>query len=102
MQWSDPKVKEAMKLFAKMQDYLNPAGGLAMLRSPNFDRKPGRPVNAIAGERLICQQTRVQAGRGACPSVVIMDSQSVKTAERGGVRGFDAQNVSKAASAIFW
>jgi hypothetical protein len=39
---------------------------------------------------LICQQTRVQAGRAACPSVVIMDSQSVKTAERGGVRGFDA------------
>ena len=24
MQWSDPKVKEAMKLFARMQDYLNP------------------------------------------------------------------------------
>jgi len=24
MQWSDPKVKETMKLFAKMQDYLNP------------------------------------------------------------------------------
>jgi glucose/mannose transport system substrate-binding protein len=24
MQWNDPKVKEAMKLFAKMQDYLNP------------------------------------------------------------------------------
>jgi glucose/mannose transport system substrate-binding protein len=24
MQWDDPKVKEAMKLFAKMQDYLNP------------------------------------------------------------------------------
>jgi glucose/mannose transport system substrate-binding protein len=24
MQWSDPKVKEAMKLFSKMQDYLNP------------------------------------------------------------------------------
>jgi Bacterial extracellular solute-binding protein len=24
MQWSDPKVTEAMKLFAKMQDYLNP------------------------------------------------------------------------------
>jgi transposase len=41
-------------------------------------------------QRLICQQTRVQAGRAACPSVVIMDSQSVKTAERGGVRGFDA------------
>ena len=37
-------------------------------------------------QRLICQQ----AGRAACPSVVIMDSQSVKTAERGGIRGFDA------------
>jgi glucose/mannose transport system substrate-binding protein len=24
MQWDDPKVKEAMKLFAKMQDYINP------------------------------------------------------------------------------
>ena len=24
-----------------------------------------------------------------CPSVVILDSQSVKTAERGGIRGFD-------------
>ena len=30
------------------------------------------------------------AGRAACPSVVIMDGQSVKTTERGGARGFDA------------
>ena len=29
-------------------------------------------------------------GRAACPSVVIMDGQSVKTTERGGIRGFDA------------
>jgi len=29
-------------------------------------------------------------GRTACPSVVIMDGQSVKTTERGGIRGFDA------------
>ena len=34
-------------------------------------------------------QTRAQAGRSECPSVVIMDGQSVKTTERGGVRGFD-------------
>jgi putative transposase len=27
--------------------------------------------------------------RDPCPSVVIMDGQSVKTTERGGVRGFD-------------
>jgi hypothetical protein len=36
------------------------------------------------------EKARSQAGRAACPSVVIMDSQSVKTAERGGIRGFDA------------
>jgi Transposase DDE domain len=29
------------------------------------------------------------AGRAACPSVVILDGQSVKTTERGGARGFD-------------
>lgn len=33
---------------------------------------------------------RVAAGRAECPSVAIMDGQSVKTTERGGVRGFDA------------
>ena len=38
----------------------------------------------------IYQQARRQAGRAACPSVVIMDGQSVKTTERGGIRGFDA------------
>jgi hypothetical protein len=39
--------------------------------------------------RAIYEQTRRKAGRSACPSVVIMDGQSVKTTERG-VRGFDA------------
>ena len=31
----------------------------------------------------------MQAGRAVCPSLVIMNSQSVKTTERGGTRGFD-------------
>ena len=41
-------------------------------------------------QRAIYEQSRAQAGRSECPSVVIMDGQSVKTTERGGVRGFDA------------
>ena len=40
--------------------------------------------------RALYEQARRYAGRAACPSVVIMDGQSVKTTERGGVRGFDA------------
>jgi putative transposase len=38
----------------------------------------------------IYRRVRKRSGRSACPSVVIMDGQSVKTTERGGVRGFDA------------
>jgi putative transposase len=41
-------------------------------------------------QRTIYEQVRKEAGRSACPSVVIMDGQSVKTTERGGVCGFDA------------
>jgi putative transposase len=39
--------------------------------------------------RAVYEQARVAVGRAACPSVVIMDGQSVKTTERGGTRGFD-------------
>src|SRR6201997_5772728 len=35
-------------------------------------------------QREIYEQTRLAAGRNPCPSVVIMDGQSVKTTERGG------------------
>jgi transposase len=35
------------------------------------------------------KRARLAAGRAACPTVVIMDGQSVKTTERGGSRGFD-------------
>jgi len=40
--------------------------------------------------RTIYEQARIAAGRAVCPSVVIMDAQSVKTTKRGGTRGFDA------------
>jgi putative transposase len=40
-------------------------------------------------QRIIYEKVRMAAGREACPSVVIMDGQSVKTTERGGTRGFD-------------
>jgi putative transposase len=39
---------------------------------------------------VLYEEARRHAGRAACPAVVIMDGQSVKTTERGGARGFDA------------
>lgn len=39
--------------------------------------------------RNLYARARLAAGREPCPSLVIMDGQSVKTTERGGVRGFD-------------
>ena len=41
-------------------------------------------------QREIYGLRRRKAGRSACPAVVIVDGQSIKTTERGGVRGFDA------------
>jgi len=39
---------------------------------------------------LLVQNAREQAGREAAPTAVIVDAQSVKTAESGGPRGYDA------------
>jgi transposase len=39
--------------------------------------------------RVLYEQARRHAGRAPCPSVVIMDGQSVKTTERAGAPGFD-------------
>jgi len=43
--------------------------------------------------RAVYVQARLAAGRPACPSLVIMDGQSVKTTERGGTRGFDGHKL---------
>ena len=40
-------------------------------------------------QRALYERVRGSVGKEPCPSVVIMDGQSVKTTERGGVRGFD-------------
>lgn len=40
--------------------------------------------------RALYRRARVKAGRAECPSVVIMDGQSVKATEIGAIRGFDA------------
>jgi putative transposase len=45
--------------------------------------------------RAVYRLARAAAGRGGCPSVVIMDGQSVKTTERGGSRGFDGHKLVK-------
>ncbi len=48
------------------------------------------------------KQVRKQAGKRATPTAVILDSQSVKTTEKGGRAAMMAARKSRVASAISW
>jgi hypothetical protein len=46
---------------------------------------------------------RLRAGRDRAPSAAIIDSQSARTTEKGGLRGYDgAKKINGRKSAIFW
>src|SRR6201993_4197099 len=52
---------------------------------------PGRTlVSGLVSSAQCTSKLDGKPAGAACPSVVIMDGQSVKTTERGGIRGFDA------------